>query len=93
MKKISWKPRRSNQSVRASVGILRLGCIFHPAKKFKPDNWYASVWVYGHFTDSVRCGSNRTSLLEAKEDAVRLARELLFDYQAAIDVEMKNFED
>lgn len=39
-----------------------------------------------------RLGSMRKSLVEAKEDVIRLARELLIDYQTCLTIEMKKFD-
>jgi len=46
-----------------------------------------------HRNSSSRYGKHRKSIQKAKEDAVRIARELLLDYQAGVEKELANFEN
>ena len=88
MKKINWKPKGLKAEASAYVGCIRLCCYKHYTRRAEC-RWYASV---GHTAANMRYGPKRCSSSKAKEDAVRLARELLLDYQAGLTAEMKNFD-
>lgn len=90
MRKIEWKPKKSNEFVRARVGCLVL-CCFSCFTKTSKKRWRADVSIQergGTFRQAPIC----QSLAQAKKDAVRMARELLLDYHAAVTAEMKNFD-
>jgi hypothetical protein len=90
MQKINWEPKGSRDSVNTQIGQIRLHC----SRSFLASGdvrWYAYIYI----TSGVRFfreGPFRCSLQEAKEDAVRLARELLLDYQEGLDIEKANFD-
>lgn len=94
--KIRWIPKDTpDDGAVAKVGNMRLQCIRtgpDTASESPGSNrWYAHVHMYGVYY-SIRCGSKRKSLARAKEDAVRIVRELISDAQLCLAIEMKNFE-
>lgn len=89
MRKINWKKR--GDGLHATMGNISLDCYYYKTLSGVP-RWMASVYLH-HIGKFVRRGPMRHSLPKAKEDVVRLSREFLVDYQAAIVVELKNFED
>lgn len=90
MKKINWKPKRpsknSNPYITARIGNMVLDCYSELRNQ-----WSARVSIR-EMGGTFRFGPSRKSLSKVKEDAVRLSRELLLDYQAGLDVELKNFD-
>lgn len=94
MRKIRWK----SVSYRGRSGFIfgfstveaRVGCITLECRHFFSSRglhrWRARI--DGNNTSIGPC---RCSLSRAKEDAIRLAKELLVDYHTAIVKEMKNF--
>lgn len=90
MRKINWKPKRpsknSNPYITARIGSIVLHCYLEPKCR-----WFAVASIRD-ISGTLRHGSIRKSLDKVKEDAVRLARELLLDYQAGLTAEMKNFD-
>lgn len=90
MKKINWKPKRpsknNNPYITARIGNMVLHCYLEPRCR-----WSANVSIR-EMSGTFRYGPCRQSLAKVKEDAVRLSRELLLDYQAGLDVELKNFD-
>jgi hypothetical protein len=53
--------------------------------------WYSDVSIR-EIASTKRYGPIRKSKTRAKEDAIRLAKELLIDYHTGIVAEMKNFD-
>lgn len=88
MRKIKWK--KSDVGVFTYVGSLRLYCLVPCFSNLKT-KWRAEVYVDG-ITGSLRCGLFRHSLSKVKEDAIRLANEILLDYHECLLAEMKNFD-
>lgn len=90
MKKIYWKPKRpsknNNPYITARIGNIVLHCYSEPKCL-----WSANVSIR-EMSGMFRHGPFRKSLSKAKEDAIRLARELLLDYRAGLAVELKNFD-
>jgi hypothetical protein len=83
MRKINWK--QVNSDIRAQVGCINLNCFSYYSK------WYAFVYCDVDGFQS-KCGPYRKSLSKVKEDAVKIACEMLCDFQAALDIEKKNFD-
>lgn len=104
MRKINWKPKGSNKHASARIGSISLSCHLHyPSLNWlwvhtndkRRCRWFAVVSTSehkGYYVAEERKGPIRHSLSKAKEDAIRLARELLLDHQAALDIEKKNFD-
>jgi len=90
MKKINWKQHSPNY-IEARVGNVVLRCFSYRNLISLKLRWkaYASI---RETSSTLRYGPLRNSLSKAKEDAVRLARELLMDYKASLTVEMKRFD-
>ena len=87
MKKINWKLNSSREYARAQVGCIIMHADIAPATK----RWSADVSIQEQ-SGTFREGPMRRSMAEAKEDAVRLARELLLDHYTCLKVEMTNFD-
>jgi hypothetical protein len=94
MKKIEWKSQGSRDYMKAEVGsiTLRSNIFYQKSKK----RWLGSAHLEGigretTYHISPRYGSLRKSIDKAKEDAVRLAKEMLTDCSVALAVEMENF--
>ncbi len=85
MKKIKWI-EQGNNYVSAFIGCAYLRCFR------KTGNLWSSDVSIDELNMMMRCGPMRKSLLKAKEDAIRLACELLLDSHAVIINEMKNFD-
>lgn len=83
MKKIKWI-RLSPGFVQGKVGSFLMYC-----ERFKTRTglirWYASCSLCGNFVS----GPNRKSLDETKDDAVRIIKEAMVDYQICITAEME----
>ena len=92
MNKVDWRPRRPTTYVRAKIGSVTLKC--HSYTTVGGNLlWYASVSLNIRIWAALRRqGKTRRSLSEAKNDAVRLACELLVDHQVALTAEMRNFD-
>lgn len=90
MRKIEWKPKGSSKYASARIGNVMLYCnsIFTRSAKRR---WHADVSIC-QLSSTMRHGPVRQSLSRAKEDAIRMARELLLDYHAVVTAEMKNFD-
>lgn len=83
-KKIKWE-KRGPDSI-ATVGCVNLECWELMGNKFS-----AHVNI-SYVNSTYRRGPYRKTMDRAKEDAVRIARELLEDYQVAIDGQMKTLQ-
>lgn len=93
MRKIKWTPTNRDREKYAKVQI---GCIVMRANVFYPTQgkmkrWRAYVSVQGR-SRTLRVGPIRKSMAKAKEDSVRIARELLLDYHTCLLAEMQNFD-
>ena len=88
-RQIKWKMYAPTGDVSAQIGNIYLSC--WQFRKAKTVDCFASVNMNG-ITKTRRRGPWRKSMAKAKEDAVRLARELLEDYQTVIDREKKFLE-
>lgn len=105
MKKIQWKPKRPTEYIRAEVGCVVMyislyytgkhgvayPCFKRHKTATKTFRWQAEV-IIGQRSETLRVGPTRKSMVKAKEDAVRLARELLLDYYVCLKAEMANFD-
>lgn len=97
MRKINWKSEKPKEYVFARIGNVGMFCSMY-YKNTKsitdPNNpgcrWQACTWIGG--TPIAKDGPIRQSLSQTKEDAVKLARELLLDYKECLDKELKNFD-
>ncbi len=88
MKPIKWNLSANISS--AQVGCVCLSCHsckLHRGSKYR---WYANVYI-PDFPRSFRYGRGRESLLKSQEDAVGLAKEILSEFQACLNVELANF--
>lgn len=100
MQEIEWKPEGSLTDVHAKIGMIRLYCDFYfvdfdTESSITPTSengrWSAHVSILD-LASTLRFGPNRRSLVKAKEDAVRIARELLLDYYTSVVGEMSRFD-
>jgi hypothetical protein len=91
MLKINWEPKGSDKYARAQVGCITMCCRLQFTTDKLKYKWYADVFMKGNVM-TMRVGPIRYSLPKAKEDCIRLARELLLDYRAGLKIEMKNFD-
>lgn len=94
MKEIIWttitdSDVNATEDLVAKVGSIRMRCWRVISRNSDIIRWRAHSGLYGR---GVKSGPLRKCLCKAKEDAVRLARELLSDYQAGIDIELANFD-
>ena len=90
MKKINWEGSRKDAVARVGCVIMYCNTYRHNRKNSKP-YLLASVSVQqrsGTFTTGEKC----KSMTAAKEDAVRIARELLLDHYVCLQAEMANFD-
>jgi len=78
---IKWKVEDSRHS--AKVGILSLAV----RRTWWRKCWYATVGIRGSDLGR-RYGNDRMTAERAKEDAVRIAKELLLDMQTCIAADM-----
>lgn len=90
MKEIKWVKSGDN-NISAIIGRVYLGCFGYLSPISGNRTWFADASI-NELSMMMRNGPTRKSLSEAKEDAVRLARELLLDGHAALVNEMKNFD-
>lgn len=90
MKKIEWVKSGDN-NVSAIIGCVYLRCFGYLSPISGDKTWFADASI-NELSMMMRNGPTRKSLSEAKEDAIRLARELLLDSHAVITNEMKNFD-
>ena len=85
MRKINWeRPHSWGRDIRANVDSIELTCYYCP-NDVSGGKWRAIVSL-DRRVGSFRSGSVRKKLVEAKEDAVLLARKLLFDFQTCLDI-------
>lgn len=89
MRKIDWKTSDYSDYTMAELGnvILRCQGIHTFTRKHR---WRAIVRI-GANTIGSKTGPVRHSLLKAKEDAIRLGREMLLDFHESIIIEMRSF--
>lgn len=91
MKKINWKPCQSNDSIKVVIGSVTMQCdYFYYGQMAEERTWCASVSM-GARCGTFRYGAPRKSIDEAKDDAIRMAREMLIDYDICIKFAMANF--
>lgn len=88
MKKVQWE--NGNHNIHASIGNLKLWC-WKTTTKTGRIEWKTNVSL-NYNASSYRYGPKRYSLTMAKEDAIRLSKEILADYHTSIVKEMKCFE-
>lgn len=86
MNKIKWESNKLDNDMGARVGNLILTC--NQWTKAKTVDCRANVSIC-QIANTRRFGPWRKSMTKAKEDAVRIAHELLEDYQIAIEREVK----
>ena len=105
MKKINWKSSGSRKPpectdfnpyiVSAQVGSVCLSCrlCFNDSLPRRKLGWMGFVCIrgtmFGRYTTKPKF---RQSLSKSKEDAIQLSKELLLDHQAALYIEMRNFD-
>ncbi len=92
MNKIKWKLYRPTGDMTAQIGNVYLDCLRYQKSNsveylFSP-HCRAGVTIR-RIAHTQRFGPWRKSMARAKEDAVRIARELLEDYRVAVDREME----
>jgi len=88
MKAIKWKV--SEYSANATVGGVNLACLKHTTTRNKT-RWYAIAYFRKLINAEMRYGPTRKTREEAKEDAIRLGREILLDTQTCLSAELENF--
>lgn len=92
MRKVNWKSRGSSGITTAKVGFVSMTCSRCRSKqKNGKTRWFADVSTPG-WEGVFRVGPMRYSIAKAQDDAIRLARETMFDYQACLDAELKKWE-
>lgn len=91
MKKINWTPDDSKNHAWAQIGgvVMQVNRYFPIVTKTK--RWRADASIRQE-CGTFRTGPIRKTMDKAKEDAVRLARELLLDHHTCLLAEMKNFD-
>lgn len=100
MIKAKWEPKivdkiYVNKKLREGnlygrIGCLNLRCcLFHTQTGLR--KWYSTIGIFGASMSGPR-GPIRDSLFKAKEDCIRLARELLINYREGLKAELKNFD-
>ncbi len=93
MKEIEWEKRGWQNPIFAEIGSISLHC-YPRLTATGLVRWYGRAWItkYPQYPNNARVGGLRHTLGRAQEDAVRLAHELLLDYRAGLDAELKNFD-
>lgn len=97
MKKIKWKSKGPNEYACARVGCIDLYCLLVLTRNSKKI-WFACVSINNGSSGTYyaliknRYGPKRKSLSKAKDDAVRIACEVLLDCYTSLTAEMKNFD-
>ncbi len=96
MRTINWQHTKSftgtDMHIIAHVGNVVLRCHLAFSENSVCQEWFAGVHI-GKIGCAIGCyGPIRKSVSKAKEDAVRLARQLLLDFQTDISAEIKNFD-
>lgn len=90
MKKIKWKER--GYDYHAQIGCITLDClaVFNDRGQLlsAPYRWKSCASI-NSIAFLMREGPRRSTILRSKEDAIRLAKELLVDCHTAIEKEMK----
>ena len=89
MKEIKWEHSHGRDYADAKVGCIVMHANLHYTGT-ATKRWYADVSVQQR-GGTFRTGPVRKSIAKAKEDAVRLAREILLDYHTSLLAEMANF--
>jgi hypothetical protein len=89
MKDIKWDV--SKYSANVKVGGVQLSCQQYVSLRTRKIKWYAVAYCPRIRNCEMRFGPYREILDMAQEDAVRLACELLFEYQTCLNAELKNF--
>lgn len=89
MKKLQWKKSDSGVWV-SHIGGMRLRCLGCLASTHRC-SWFPSVYFigFGGASVSTRRGSHRYSLEKAKDDAAKMAEELLMDFYLGITKELE----
>ncbi len=87
MKNVKWEHSGCRKYAKVTIGALDLHCSIRWAKGKK--SWMATVMFSG--TSEMRIGALCSSVVACKEEAFKVAREMLEDYHVAIVAEMANF--
>jgi len=87
MTKVRWKYSGCRKYVRVTIGSMDLHCSIWWEKGKKC--WMATAMFPA--TKGMRIGELCPSLAECKEEALRVAREMLEDHYVAVKAEMANF--
>lgn len=90
MTEVKWESRVSPDHVHGNLGCVHLHCRMVETDTGEK-RWYGHIWIYGCNTH-VSPGPIRHSLAKAKEDCIRLSREMMLDYREGLKVELKNFD-
>jgi len=91
MKKINWKPKNSKTYAKAVVGSIIMYCNMKYPYGGDRYTWFADVSIQ-EVSHTVRYGPLRKSINQAKEDAIKIACEMLLDYKECLKIEMANFD-
>lgn len=88
MNVFNWKSWDDGMSCRVTIGALELRCNvwWENGKK----SWMATAMFPG--TKGLRVGALCSSMAACKEEALKVAREMLEDHYVAVKAEMANFE-
>jgi len=88
MIELKWKEWGGGNYAKMVVGALDLRCgIWYTKGKKK---WMATAMFPG--TKGMRTGALCSSMAKCKEEALRVAREMLEDHYVAVKAEMANFD-
>ncbi len=87
MKRIKWEYSGCRKYVKVKIGCMDLHCSvwYEYGKK----SWMATAMFPG--TKEMRIGALCPSLAKCKEEALKVAREMLEDHYVAVLAEMANF--
>jgi len=88
MRKLKWEYSGCRKYAKVIIGALDLRCsVWHEKGK---KSWMATAMFQGN--KAMRIGELCSSLAACKEEALKVAREMLEDHYVAVKVEMANFD-
>ena len=88
MSKLKWKTSGGGKYARVTIGAFDLRCNVWYAEGKK--TWMATAFFPG--IKAMRIGTLCSSMAACKEEAFKVAREMLEDYYVAVKAEMANFD-
>ena len=88
---MNWEPKWPSNNYSIKIGNIVLYCNKYYPRNLRSSWWVGSAFIYD-IPSSYRIGIKRFSKDKAKEDAIRLAEELLEDYHTSIVAEMEHLK-